>query len=44
LPAAQSGDEIEMQIDSPPQAARHQGYETAFLDMPAVTVSVPEVS
>lgn len=37
-----AGDSIELTADSPPQAARHRGYETAFLDMPAMTIEVPE--
>ncbi|EJN56993.1 DUF7350 domain-containing protein [Halogranum rubrum] len=27
------GDTVTIEIDSPPQLARHDGYETAFLDM-----------
>jgi hypothetical protein len=26
-------------VDSPPQVARHRGYQTAFLDMPAVSLT-----
>lgn len=36
----ESGDELTIRVDSPPQAARHAGYETAFLEMPEMTVSV----
>lgn len=36
------GDTVELRVESPPQVARHQGYETAFLDMPAMSVEVPE--
>ncbi|MFC7059312.1 DUF7350 domain-containing protein [Halovenus salina] len=34
------GDEITVTVDSPPQAARHAGYEAAFLDMGDVRVTV----
>ena len=36
----QSDDEIEITVDAPPQVARHEGYETAFLDMPSRTLTV----
>lgn len=36
------GDSLELSVDGPPQVARHQGYETAFLEMPSMTVEVPE--
>ena len=36
----ESGDEIELAIDTPPQVARHEGYETAFFDMPSKTITV----
>jgi hypothetical protein len=36
-----SGDTVELVVDSPPQVARHRGYETAFLEMPSMTVEVP---
>jgi hypothetical protein len=29
-----SGDELTITVDAPPQTARHEGYETAFADMP----------
>jgi len=29
------GDEVAVSVDVPPQVARHEGYETAFLDMPS---------
>ena len=32
----QSGDEVTITVDAPPQASRHDGYETAFFDMPRV--------
>ncbi|PSQ34140.1 hypothetical protein BRD08_10370, partial [Halobacteriales archaeon SW_10_66_29] len=36
-----SGDELSLVVESPPQVARHRGYETAFLEMPPMTVEVP---
>lgn len=36
----ESGDEITLAIDAPPQVARHEGYETAFFDMPSRTITV----
>jgi hypothetical protein len=36
----QSGDEVTISVDSPPQVARHAGYETAFLEMPDVSTTV----
>jgi hypothetical protein len=35
-----SGDSLTLTVDSPPGAARHEGYETAFFDMGSVTVEV----
>lgn len=35
-----SGDTFDIVVESPPQVARHRGYETAFLDMQPVTVEV----
>jgi len=37
----ESGDELELVVESPPQVARHRGYETAFLDMSPMDVEVP---
>ncbi|AFZ71468.1 DUF7350 domain-containing protein [Natronobacterium gregoryi] len=34
------GDSVTVTVESPPQVARHQGYETAFLEMPAVELEV----
>jgi hypothetical protein len=34
------GDAFDLIVESPPQVARHQGYEKAFVDMPAMTVEV----
>ncbi|MFC7074279.1 iron transporter [Halovenus rubra] len=36
------GDTVELTVDSPPQVARHVGYETAFLEMESMTVEVSE--
>jgi hypothetical protein len=36
----ESGDELTLSIETPPQVARHEGYETAFLDMPDVGLSL----
>ncbi|SIR83533.1 DUF7350 domain-containing protein [Natronorubrum thiooxidans] len=44
LPALQPGDSVTVTIESPPQVARHQGYETAFLEMPSLEFTVPEES
>ena len=37
LEAAPSGP-VEVVVDAPPQLARHEGYETAFVEMPSVTL------
>jgi len=37
-----AGDELQLVIDSPPQVARHRGYETAFLDMPPIDITMPQ--
>ncbi|MGQ3414027.1 DUF7350 domain-containing protein [Natrinema sp. LN54] len=37
-----SGDSVRIEIESPPQTARHQGYETAFFEMDALELSVPD--
>lgn len=36
------GDGFELGVDSPPQVARHRGYETAFIQMPSMTIELPE--
>jgi len=36
-----AGDRLELIVESPPQVARHRGYETAFLEMPLMEVAVP---
>jgi hypothetical protein len=35
-----AGDELTLEAFTPPQVARHEGYETAFVDMPARTLTV----
>ncbi|MFC4437569.1 MULTISPECIES: DUF7350 domain-containing protein [Natrialbaceae] len=42
LSSIRPGDSVTVTIDSPPQVARHQGYETAFLEMPPLELTVPE--
>jgi hypothetical protein len=40
--SVRSGDELAITVDTPSQTARHEGYETAFLDgMKETTVTVP---
>lgn len=36
----ESGDTVTISVDAPPQTARHAGYESAFLDMSDVLVTV----
>ena len=36
----ESGDSLTVAVDSPPQASRHEGFETAFLEMPDVEATV----
>ena len=36
----ESGDALTIGVDAPPQASRHEGYETAFLEMPDVAFTV----
>ncbi|WP_440772798.1 DUF7350 domain-containing protein [Natronorubrum sp. DTA28] len=38
----QPGDSVTIAIESPPQVARHQGYETSFFEMPPIELRVPE--
>jgi hypothetical protein len=40
VPAVESGDELAVTVDAPPQMARHEGYETAFLEMPPATLTL----
>jgi hypothetical protein len=38
--SVESGDQLSIVVDAPPQVARHEGYETAFVKMPAMELSV----
>ena len=40
VPGVREGDEVVIETTVPPQVARHDGYETAFLGMDAVSVRV----
>ncbi|WP_336036741.1 DUF7350 domain-containing protein [Halobacterium yunchengense] len=41
VPSVASGDELTLSVTTPPQVGRHEGYETAFLDMrQSVTLSL----
>jgi len=40
VPDASEGDLLTISVDTPPQVARHEGYEEAFLQMPDVTVEL----
>ena len=35
-----SGDELTLTVDAPPQVSRHEGYETAFLNMPEMEMTL----
>ena len=37
--AIESGDTLEVSVEVPPQVARHDGYETAFFEMPPMTLT-----
>ena len=41
LPALESDDELVVETLTPPQVARHEGYETAFVEMDPVTFRIP---
>jgi hypothetical protein len=36
----ESGDALTITIDAPPQTARHEGYETAFFEMPPLSMTL----
>jgi hypothetical protein len=36
----ESGDAISLTVETPPQVSRHQGYETAFVEMPGIEITV----
>jgi hypothetical protein len=38
--SVESGDSLTLQVGTPPQVARHEGYETAFLEMPAMDLTL----
>ena len=38
--SVKNGDRLEVRTKTPPQAARHEGYETAFLDMPLMLFTI----
>ncbi|WP_123535802.1 iron transporter [Halosimplex salinum] len=40
LADVQSGDELAITVDTPPQVSRHEGYETAFLDFAETSMTV----
>jgi len=42
VPVLRGGDAVTISIDTPPQASRHDGYETAFFDMPPIEFTVGE--
>ncbi|KDE58999.1 hypothetical protein EL22_00850 [Halostagnicola sp. A56] len=42
LAGVEPGSTVTIEIDSFPQVARHQGYDTAFFDMPPVELMVPD--
>ena len=39
-PALQTGDTVEIEFTTPPQLARHRGYEQAFLDLDQLTFTL----
>ncbi|WP_255196259.1 iron transporter [Halorarius litoreus] len=41
VPALDSGDTLVVETLTPPQVARHEGYETAFIELPALRHPVP---
>ncbi|MFB6178501.1 MAG: iron transporter [Halorientalis sp.] len=40
VPSVKSGDKLTITVDSPPQMARHEGYERAFFKMDDMTLSL----
>ena len=40
IPGLEPGDVVTIEMQTPPQLARHDGYETAFVDMPPVEFTV----
>ncbi|WP_257299791.1 iron transporter [Haloarchaeobius sp. FL176] len=41
VPELTSGDRVTLTVLTPPQVARHEGYETVFFEMEPVTMAVP---
>ncbi|MFC6990045.1 hypothetical protein ACFQJD_17490 [Haloplanus sp. GCM10025708] len=39
VPSVDAGDVVRLAVDVPPQVARHEGYETAFFDVPPVEIA-----
>jgi hypothetical protein len=42
IAAVEPGETVTIDVESPPQVARHQGYETAFLEMDSIEFEVPD--
>ncbi|MFB6142488.1 MAG: iron transporter [Halorientalis sp.] len=40
VPSVAAGDSLALTVETPPQVARHEGYETAFLEMGPVEVTL----
>jgi hypothetical protein len=40
VPSVETGDELTITVDAPPQVSRHEGYETAFLEMDSVELTL----
>lgn len=40
IEGVKSGDALAIKIEAPPQLARHDGYETAFIDMPPIELTI----
>ncbi|USZ69813.1 iron transporter (plasmid) [Halorussus salilacus] len=40
VPGVESGDSLTLTVETPPQISRHEGYETAFVEMPTMELTV----
>jgi len=40
IPSVESGDDLALTVDAPPQISRHEGYETAFLGFETMSLTV----
>lgn len=40
VPGVESGDALGLEVTTPPQVARHMGYERAFVEMPSMEIQV----